>query len=167
MRRSRAVRTDQKAVAECLTHAPPHPRLSIGPHAAGADLLSGFGGETAAAGTVSDMLTMSPGQNGDGDENNGGNTGAAPQRKMPIAADNDWLGFAGDGQGSAKAGATPSGNGSIAGGGSTASPASGSLLDDWASGGGGTKASEGVDRNLLLQKKVTRLCAVCIRSGMW
>ncbi|CAM9207713.1 unnamed protein product [Scytosiphon promiscuus] len=120
---------------------------------AGADLLSGFGGGPPPSGTVSDMLTMSPGQNGDAAEDSG--SGDAPQRKKPIATDDDWMGLSGNGQGPAKAGAVPTGDGRGAGGEGSAPASSGSLLDDWASGGGGgTKAADGVDRNLMLQQKV-------------
>ncbi|CAM9364260.1 unnamed protein product [Ectocarpus sp. 13 AM-2016] len=128
--------------------------------AAGADLLSGFGGAQAATsegGNLSDMLTMSPGDVG-------GSGSAATARKTPIEAattgDNDWLSLAGSGNGQAaikgdSAAAPPAA--SVEGGvGVVRGPASsGSLLDDWAGGGGGKSAAVGLaDRNHMLQQKV-------------
>ncbi|CAN0406093.1 unnamed protein product, partial [Ectocarpus sp. 12 AP-2014] len=105
--------------------------------AAGADLLSGFGGAQAATsegGNLSDMLTMSPGVIG-------GSGSTATARKTTIEAattgDDDWLGLAGGGNGQAASkgdGATAptaaSGEGGV--GASRAPATSGSLLDDWA-----------------------------------
>lgn len=104
---------------------------------------------------------MSPGQNGTGAESSGNSSDAAPHRKKPIQTTvDDWMGLAGNGQGSAKPGAAAPSSGGI-GEGSAVAP-SGSLLDDWAGGGGAVKADGGVDRNLLLQKKVGRIGAVFV-----
>lgn len=136
--------------------------------AAGADLLSGFGGggiEAAVSardgGNLSDMLTMSPGDIG-------GSGSTATPRKTPVAATatagDDWLGLAGDGQAASKAGgaaAAPpptaaSGEGGV---GAVRAPASsGSLLDDWAGGGGVKSPADGLtERNQMLQQKVVMM----------
>lgn len=145
------------------------------PHVAGTDLLSGFGGEPAAAtagggGDLSDMLTMSPGDPGSSGNNNG--DGAA-RKTVTGAGGDDWLGLgglAGNGQTAAKTNAVPAGgSGSGSGSGGAAKASSGSLLDDWAGGGARGKEAAGagsVDRSQMLQQKVIfstqQQCGVCV-----
>ena len=130
-------------------------------HAAGADLLSGFGGEPAAAaatagiGDVSDMLTMSPGESSSKGDGNG-----ATRKKATGTAADDWLGLgglAGNGQAAARASAAPAG-------GAATKASSGTLLDDWAGGGpqkkGATAEAAAVDRSQMLQQKVIASDAV-------
>lgn len=145
--------------------------------AAGTDLLSGFGGGAQAAaasegGNLSDMLTMSPGDIG-------GSGSTATPRKTSVAvttASDDWLGLAGSsgngqaasGGGGAAAPPTAAGEGGV---GAVRAPASsGSLLDDWAGGGGVKSAAEGLtDRNQMLQQKVVMMKALVLfdRRVFW
>ena len=143
------------------------------PNSAGADLLSGFGGSASASaasaggGDVSDMLTMSPGEpssNGNGDGN------VAGRKTAGSAAGDDWLGLgglAGNGQAAAapaaaSANTVPAVGVDGSGSGGAAKASSGSLLDDWASDGGGAQGkgaaagAAAVDRSQMLQQKVMR-----------